>query len=373
MHWIRIKYATLLLLLCFAIPTVSAQSQAIQGETPKTALVLSGGGARGLAHIGVLQALEEFGFYPDLIVGSSIGAVVGALYACGNTPEEIAQFIKTTDWDEILSERPYREIEFVAQKMTDYPALLSLRFDKNLNVIFPRNLLSTQGLQERIFQLTISPDYAARSNFDSLAIPFRAMATDIRTGRSIMIEEGNLAKTLSASSAFPFVLAPVEEGDFLFVDGGLTNNVPCDVAWEMGAEFIIAVDVSSKVITLESNFDPVQYFGQAMNTLAYPSDTRNLGLADVLILPEIGNISSADFDSIDVLIERGYQKTREFRETILPHGNGTRPNPDFMDNSTRMLNRTHIRQILYASLHHPAGIIAQRGRSLEPVPRRAQR
>ena len=358
--------AALCIILLFggSFQTLCAQEKS--GEQIRTALVLSGGGARGFAQIGVLKAFEEIGFYPDIVVGTSVGAIIGALYASGYDADQIAQYLRATNWEEVFSDRPYREIEFVSQKMTEYPALLSLRFDRQFNVIFPRNLLSTQGLQERLFQITVYPNFAAGGDYDSLAIPFRAVATNIHTGNAVVLRKGILAKTLSASASFPFVLAPVREGDMLLVDGGLTNNVPCDVAWEMGADFIIAVDVSSRVIDLGRNFDPLQYFGQALNTLSYPSDTRNLGLADILILPEIGNIGSAQFDSIDVLIQKGYEKALEERDKIQPYCKHRKPNPDFLDKASERLNHTYIRNVLYRGNARTRPFIIQRELLFKP-------
>ncbi len=319
------------------------------GDRPKTALVLSGGGARGFAHIGVLKALEEIGFYPDMIVGTSMGALVGALYASGNTPAQIEEYVTNTRWTKLVAGQQFRDIEFVSQKITEMPELFTLRFDENLNVIFPRNLLSTQGLQERIFQMTIAPEYKARSNFDSLAIPLRIVATDLKRGKAVVLKDGNLARSVTASSAFPIVLAPVAVGPYLLADGGLTNNVPVDVARDMGAEFIVAVDVSSKLISLAKNFDVLDVFGQAMNTLAYLSDTKNLNLANVLIQPEINNISSADFDSVEALIKIGYNSTQKYLNQLQPYATHRMKSPEFLQESTNELNRTAINKIRYSS------------------------
>jgi len=311
----------------------------------KTALVLSGGGARGFAHIGVIKALEEIGFYPDLIVGTSMGALIGALYAAGKTPEEIQSYAEETNWLKLFSYQSYREIEFISQKMVELPAIFSLRFDDRFNVIFPKNLLSTQGITERVTQATIYPDFATGGDFDSLVIPFRAMATDIRTGKSIILKSGNLAKAITASSSYPFILAPVSIDSFLLIDGGLTNNVPCDVAKDLGANFIVAVDVSSKIIRLGDEIDPFSLWGQAVNTISFFSDTRNLHLADVLIHPEIGEISSTDFDSIQTLIDRGYEQTKLLAEKISLYANHRKPSAEHINQMISLTDSLFIRSI----------------------------
>jgi len=349
-----------LIFLLIINPTSSKNNFAQESVKQKTALVLSGGGARGFAHIGVIKALEEIGFYPDLIVGTSMGAIIGALYACGNTPEEIKRYIDNTKWTKLFSAKPYRGIEFVSQKMGELPELFKLRFDEHFNVIFPKNLLTTQGLQERISQMTVYPEYAAGGDFDSLAIPFRAVATDIKTGKCVVLDHGSLARIVSGSSAFPIILAPVTLDSFLLVDGGLTNNVPSDVAEDMGADFIVAVDVGSKIVNLSNNINPLVYLGQTVNTLAYLSDTKNIEFADVLIRPDLGNISSADFDSMDVLIKKGYEGTKAYLNKIRPYGNRKQPSPDFLSSSIDDLNHTRIRKIQFLTDQNTKSFVMKR-------------
>lgn len=317
--------------------------------TYNTALVLSGGGARGLAHIGILRALEEVEFYPDLIVGTSIGAVIGALYACGYTSTEIENIVKSVNWNKILSLDPYREIEFISQKASSLPSLFSLRFDERLNITFPKNLLPMQGLYEFILQSTIHSEYASNSDFDSLAIPFRAIATDIKTGKMVILKGGSLAKAVSASSIYPFVFAPVAVDSFLLIDGGLTNNLPCDVAKEMGAEFIVASDMISRVIPLEHDIDLMTFLNQTINTMSFFSDTRNVELADVLIRPDIDFITSSDFDSIDVLIQKGYEETKKHLEKIKPCSKKNLSHRIFLENAKKSLQNMRIREIKFVN------------------------
>jgi len=344
----RLKHINFNLLLSL-LGLVYSVTLLADSNAPKTALILSGGGARGFAHIGVIKALEEIGFYPDLIVGTSIGALIGALYASGNTPQEIEEYVADIHWNKVMTAEPFRDIEFVSQKIMSLPELFTLRFDDQFNVLFPRNLLSTQALQERIFQMTIYPEYYAGSDFDSLAIPLRIVTTDLKKGKMVVLSKGNLARSVTASSAFPIILAPVKYGSYLLADGGLTNNVPIDVARDLGADFIVAVDVSSKVLPLAENFNVLDIFGQAMNTLAYLSDTKHLDLADVLIRPELNNITSADFDSLDVLIEDGYRGSQPYLDKIRPYATYTRKFPDYQKNSTDYLNGTTINKIKFTS------------------------
>lgn len=335
------RLSGVLLVLLLAITSV------LGADRPRTALVLSGGGARGFAHLGVLKALEEIGFYPDVIIGTSFGAVIGALYAGGSTIEEIQRYIDNTKWSSVLVSKPYRDIELVTQKMMELPELFTLRFDENFNVIFPRNLISTQALQERIFQMTVYPEYAANGNYDSLMIPLRIVAADLKTGKSVILNQGNLARAVTASSAFPILLEPVRWDTLLLVDGGITNNVPCDVARELGAEFIVAVDVTSKVGALTADFDVLDVFGQAMNTLAYLSDTRNLYLADILIQPQLGNLTAADFDSLETFITAGYAATQPYLSRIREYQTTTQRDTLFLKKAVDELNHARINRIKF--------------------------
>ncbi len=332
-----------------------------QDKNIKTALVLSGGGARGFAHIGVIKALEEMDFQPDLIVGTSMGAVIASLYACGNSSEEIEYFIKKIEWQRLFNKKSYNQIKFVSQKMGEIPMLFSLQIDNNFNIIYPRYLLSTQGLQEFLFNKVIYSEFMAGSNFDSLAIPMRIVATDIIQGKSVVFNQGNIAKIVSGSSAFPVILSPVKQDSMMLVDGGLTNNVPCDIAEENGAEFIIAVDMSSKTIKLGPEFDPLMFMGQTVNTMAYFSDTRNLDIADILIKPSVDNIFSLDFDSIEVLINKGYLETKKYMSEIKKYSNQSKKvNINYKQKSVEFLNAKTIKDIKIISNKGTKNFIIER-------------
>ena len=311
-------------------------------ENKKQALVLSGGGARAFAHIGVLKALEEAGWYPDLIVGTSMGAIIGTMYSCGKTSDQIYRYLKNTKWDELLTKRRYRDIESITKKRIEIPSIFTLRIDKDLNILYPKYILSTQGISERLLPVTIGPEFYSDGDFDSLAIPLRIVATNIKTGKAAVFKNGNLPKVLAGSSAYPIVLSPVEMDSMLLVDGGITNNVPCDVAKDEGADFILAVNMSSR-ITNQDYLSASEYMDQTINTLAYYSDTRNLHLADVLISLDPENIYSTDFDSIDVLVDLGYRETKKIIEQLSFKNN--QPDSNYFENSFAALKGKTVRKI----------------------------
>lgn len=315
----------------------------VRGSEEKTALVLSGGGARAFAHIGVLKALEEANWYPDIVVGTSMGAIIGALYCCGLDSDEIYSYLKRTRWEEILTKRRYRDIESVSKKDIEVPSIFTLKIDENFDIQYPKYILSTQGLSERLLRITLGPQYYSNGNFDSLAIPLRVVATNIKTGRPVVIKQGNLPRVLTGSAAYPIVLSPVEIDTMLLVDGGLTNNVPCDVAKDEGADFILAVNLSSKISEHESNLSTTAYMDQTINTLAYYSDTRNLPLADLLITPDVENIFSTDFDSIDVLIEIGYKEAKKIISKL--KYSDFKPDTDYYNKSVSEVKTKQVRDI----------------------------
>lgn len=192
--------------------------------------------------------------------------------------------------------------------------------------------------------ITIGPEYVSDGNFDNLAIPLRAVATNIKTGKAVVFSNGNLPQILAGSSAYPIVLSPVVMDSMLLVDGGLTNNVPCDVAKKEGADFILAVNMSSRISHVEE-LTASAYMDQTINTLSYYSDTRNLDLADILISLDPKNIFSTDFDSIDVLVELGYQETKKIIHQLEIKKN--QPDTNFFKNSFAELKGKTVRKINY--------------------------
>src|SRR6056297_1756879 len=304
---------SLFTVITFLLP---CKDHSLFGQPLKTALVLSGGGARGLGHIGVLKVLEENNYQPDLIVGTSMGAIIGGLYACGVPVDQIEKKVREIDFNTLLSDHNYKGIELASQKLVDFPALMRMDIDKNLNLNFPKYLFTTQTIQDELMPFTIAGQYYSNGNFDSLAIPLRIVATDIRSGQSVVFQKGNIARLMAASSAMPFLFSPVELDSMNLVDGGLTNNVPCDIAQEMGADFIITSDLTSRKADIHNDPTPSRYFEQTINTLAYLSDTRNLHLSDIYIRPEIEQMSSTDFGKIDSLIECSYREAKKYIQKI---------------------------------------------------------
>jgi NTE family protein len=279
-------------------------------KTVKVGLVFSGGGARGFAHIGVLKALEENEISVHLIVGSSTGSVIGGLYAAGYSPDQLVDIMKKVKWNEIFSDETYRTNLFWSQKTTPRRHVLELRFDKGIPYI-PSALSPGQKVLDIIYSSLLKANFQAANDFDNLRIPFRAVATDLISGKRIILKRGDLAEAINASMAFPLLFAPVEIDGMWLVDGGIKDNLPVDVALEANMDLIIGVDVTSPLRTKDYLRLPWHLADQVTTIMMQEPTAESRSLTDVLILPEVGEHSATDFFKIDALIEIGYQATLE--------------------------------------------------------------
>lgn len=273
---------------------------------PKVALVLSGGGARGVAQIGVLKALERHNIPVDFISSTSLGAIVGGLYASGYTTAEIEKLALTTDWDEVLSlsgETKRTEL-FVDQKLADDRSFLLVRFE-GFEPVIPSAVSTGQRLTNFLSTQTLQALYHPDPSFDDLRIPFRAVSTDLISGKRIIMSEGSLAEALRASATVPLLFSPIEKDSMQLVDGGLVSNIPVDIAKDAGYEIVIAVNSTSGLRTADELKAPWQTADQIMGIMMQLGNRMALRQADVVITPDIGNHLSSDFRGLDTLIDAG--------------------------------------------------------------------
>jgi NTE family protein len=284
----------------------------------RVGLVLSGGGARGGAHVGVLKALEELNVPIDYIAGTSMGAIVGGFYAAGYSAAEIEQLLNDMDWDYALSDSPDRSDRTMRKKEVEAEFLIPYRLGYN-DGRFQAPLGAIQGQHlDQVFQRILQPVARIRS-FDLLPIPFRAVATDLITGDEVVLSSGSLADALRASMSVPGVFAPVRIGDKILVDGGMSNNLPVSVVRDMGADVVIAVDISSQLLTEEQLTSVLSVTEQLTNFLTRRTTEQQiaaLGPDDVLVVPALGDFSAADFQDASKIVPLGYQATME-REAML--------------------------------------------------------
>ncbi|MCE1115719.1 MULTISPECIES: patatin-like phospholipase family protein [Pseudomonas] len=301
------------LLLCLLLTLTSLTLFAAEAARPKVGLVLSGGAARGLAHIGVLKALEEQGVRIDAIAGTSMGAVVGGLYASGYSVEELEKLATTLDWQQALSDAPPREDIPFRRKQDDRDFLvkqkLSFRDDGSLGL--PLGVIQGQNLS-LLLESKLAHTADIR-DFDKLPIPFRAVATDITTGEKVVFRRGHLPQVVRASMSIPAVFAPVELDGRLLVDGGMTDNIPLDVVREMGVDIAIVVDIGTPLRNRKQLATVVDVLNQSITLMTRRNSEEQLAsLArdDILVQPPLASFGVTDFGRARDMIDAGYRATR---------------------------------------------------------------
>lgn len=281
--------------------------QAAADERPRIGLVLGGGGARGIAHIGVLKELERLQIPVDAIAGTSMGAIVGGLYASGLTAAELEQIVRSLDWSQALADTPLRKNLSFRRKQDDvrYPIGLELGV-RGRKIILPRGLVHGQNLDPLLRELTA--DVAQIQDFSDLPIPFRAVATDIETGERHVLASGDLARSIRASMSVPGLIAPTALDGKLLVDGGVVANLPVDVMRDMGVDIIIAVDVEFPLYA-PGELETAPAITEQMLTILMRNETlrqiETLHAGDVLIRPALGTFASSNFGDAEFPIEKG--------------------------------------------------------------------
>ena len=384
-------------ILFFAILVVSAENvgsvenktgkQGInQAGRPKIGLVLSGGGARGAAHIGVLEVLEEMHVPIDCITGTSMGSIVGALYASGMNTAEIRKTLISIDWEDAFNDNIPREDRSFRRKRDDDLYLIKRKpgIGDDGKIKLPTGFLQGQKI-DLIFKELILPVSGIR-NFDELSIPFRAVATDITTGEAVVLSSGDLAKSMRASMSVPSIFSPVEIDGRLLVDGGVSNNLPVNVARDMGADIIIAVDISTPLKKRGELVSALSITAQLSGILTRRNTEEQIASLtdkDILIVPDLKGISSADFDESGDAIPKGRIAAEQHRGELaglaiseadyadivraLPERQTTPPVIDFikLDNQSRVsddviMARLHVKTgepLDVKKLEHDIGII----------------
>jgi NTE family protein len=287
-------------------------------QRPKIGLVLSGGGARGFAHIGVLKVLEENNVPIDYIVGTSMGSIIGGLYAVGLTPEEIEHGVNSIDWSNVFKDFANRDYKYFRRKQDDFDFFNLHRIgitDDGLQI--PPSLIEGQQIELALDRLAY-PGFHVH-DFDKFRIPYRAIATDISTGKPFVIKQGNLARAMRASMSIPGALPPIMIDNTLLVDGGIANNVPIDIVRSMGADIVIVVDVSAPLATKEEIKSGIDITGQLTTIITRriaDFQLETLKKNDVLIIPGEPEISSSDFDKYPELIRSGEAAATEKLDDI---------------------------------------------------------
>ena len=283
----------------------AAQKQKVDLGRKRIGLALGGGSARGIAHIGVLEWFEEHHIPIDYIVGTSMGGLVAGAYASGMTPAEIKKLMKDADWDLMfLSDSPYRFKTFRRkQDKRQFPS--QIEFGLKHGIGLPGAL--NPGQQVALMLDQIALPYGDLKSFDDLPTPFRAVATDLRKGDVVVLNRPPLSRAMRATMSIPGVFAPVNWDEWLLVDGGVLNNVPADVAKELGADIIIAVNVGADVGDEEQQTQSLlSLLGKTIDTMMITSTRRSLEAATLVIDPDLKGLSSTSWRQVDELAKRGY-------------------------------------------------------------------
>jgi NTE family protein len=305
-----------------AVPRQAVPEQAVPEQSPahrlRIGLVLSGGGARGIAHVGVLKVLEQLHIPIDAIAGTSMGAVVGGLYASGLSPEQIEATLRSMNWQGAFRDRPPREDLTLRRKQEDENFLVKFPIGiKGGRPVLPMGLIEGQSLTEVLRRLTLP--VARTTSFDDLPTPFRAVATDLETGQEVVIGSGDLTSAMRASLSAPGVFAPVERGGRMLVDGGISDNVPVDVARAMGVDVVIVVDVGFPLLPRKKLTIVTAISNQMLAILMRrksEQELSHLGPHDILIRPPLGDTSSFDFGNVNRLLGAGTTAAWQMRDSL---------------------------------------------------------
>ena len=333
-----------LLLLVPATPSFApGQEKATQEKAqpsttrPKIGLVLSGGGARGAAHVGVLKVLEELRIPIDMIAGNSMGTIIGASYAYGYSPKEMQEILININWPLVLKDGlPRDELSF-RRKQDDANFLIDLALGfRDFSIVLPKGLVHGHH-NLNIFRFMTPQSWKLKS-FDELPIPFRAVATEIGTGKEVVLASGSLPLAMAASMAIPGVFAPVVIDGKQLIDGMVVNNIPIDVAKSMGADVIIAIDIGTPMMKPEEITSLFSVTGQMLNILMQKNVDERLkliGEEDTLISPELGDITSGGFDRIKETIDLGESAARAMIDRLRKYSVSEEEYAAFLANQRR--------------------------------------
>jgi len=288
------------------------------GSPPRIGLALSGGGARGIAHVGVLKVLDEMRIPISCVTGTSMGAIVGGTYAVGTPPKRLEELVLAADWPQIFRDNPPRQDLAIRRKGDDFKTLFAPEFGvKDGGLALPKGVIAGVSI-EAFFRVLAQPAVGI-TDFSKLPIPFEAIATDIENGDSVVLNRGSVAQAMRASMSVPGAIAPVEIDGRLLVDGGIANNLPIDQARTLCGDVIIAVNISTPPLQRKDLTSALAVALQLVNFLGKSTvdeQLKSMGRDDVLIEPDLGNISAASFTLSKDAIRIGEEATRKLAHKL---------------------------------------------------------
>ncbi len=337
---IRINKYCLLLIFCLFLLSGNAQ------ERPKIGLVLSGGGAGGLAHIGVLKVIEKAGIPIDYIAGTSMGSIIGALYAIGYTPEEMEYMVTQKDWEALMSDQIPRAYLSFEAKLELEKYFYSFPINRS-GIQLPSGLVEGHSITNMLAGLTLSA-YDVR-DFSKLPIPFLCIGADIETGEEVVLSSGVLHEALRASMAIPTYFTPVEINNRLLVDGGFINNFPANHAREMGADFIIGIDVQRELFKKEELNTLGNIMKQASTLTREEMNRKNRELCDILIRPRTPEANVLSFGIAEEIILNAEKIALEHWETLEALGKNL---TEFQESSEKKIVLPHIDSVFVNEIRY---------------------
>jgi len=321
----RTMLVALSFLLLFFAPNLSIAQEPSAAATPaaiaqakptraKIGIALEGGGALGLAHIGVLQWFEDHHIPVDYVAGTSMGGLVGGLYATGKTPKELQEIVEHQDWDLIIGGKvPYQDLSYRRKEdARDYPTFIQFGLKRGISL--PAGLNAGHQINLLIDRETLP--YANLKSFDDLPIPYRCVATDLVSGHEVVFSDGSLPQAMRATMSIPGLFIPVRRGDQVLVDGGLVGNLPTDVVRKMGADIVIAIHLElapPKPEELQSLFSVL---GQSVELIVRQNEIRGLSAADLVVTVDLHEYTSIDYKKSKIIIDEGH-KAAESKSRVL--------------------------------------------------------
>lgn len=302
----RIVFVFFLFLLPFGL---RAQLSPAAKPRPKIGVALEGGGAMGLAHIGVLKWFEEHHIPVDYVAGTSMGGLVGGFYATGMNPDEMKTLIEGLDWRKILSDRtPYEALSFRRKEdQQAYPN--SLIFGLRGGLSLPAGLNAGHQIGLLIDRVTLP--YGNVPSFDAMPVPFRCVATDLVSGKPYVFKEGSLAVALRSTMSIPGAFSPVYEGKAVFVDGGLLNNLPTDVVRQMGGEIVIAVHLEEGPAEAKDIHSVFNVLNHSVRVVIEENELRSMAQADAVVSVNLAEYTTLDYVKNQQIMQRGYDAAKE--------------------------------------------------------------
>lgn len=307
--------ASALLALCAAKGAAQQPDPLAAVPHPRVGLVLSGGSAKGFAHIGVLQVLHQLGIHVDLVTGTSMGAIIGGLYAAGYTPDQLDSLVTREDWSDLFRRPMDRRLQSPAEKASSERYMITFPLE-HARIALPEAVIPRQGIVEHLERYTW-PVHDV-SDFDSLPTPFGALVTNLNTGKAILLRHGSLAQAIEASAAVPGAFAPVRLPDGTpVVDGAVVRNIPAQDARAMGADLVICVDVSERPAPADSLHTLIDVMDQTVSFRVQDVNRIERPLCNVVISPDVNGVPSLDFSQGRLWIARGREAALARRAELM--------------------------------------------------------